>query len=251
MLIAQISDTHILAKSSGHPKAASRAENLRRCIADIGRLDPRPDIVLFTGDTVQTGTPEDYDHLKELIVPLQPPIYATPGNRDDRENFHTAFGTERRDAPFMHYTVEDLPVRLVALDSIGPGHNLGVFCADRQRWLDDALASAPDRPTILFIHHPPFDLGTFYVDGYKDPDDREGLAAVVARHPQVRRLLCGHCHRSSQRAWAGTEATTMASIACDVRYGVDAPHLAETPIYQLHAVSEDGTVTTRSQLALD
>ena len=37
MVIAQISDTHILAKSSDQAVGAARAENLQRCIADINR----------------------------------------------------------------------------------------------------------------------------------------------------------------------------------------------------------------------
>lgn len=250
MLIAQISDTHILAESSDRPEAGSRAENLRRCVADIVRLDPKPDIVIHTGDTTQTGAPEDYDRLKHILAPLDMPFFPTPGNRDKREPFHAALGTDRPDAPFLHYAIEHLPVRLIALDSIEPGTNLGVFCADRARWLDETLSNAPDRPTILYIHHPPFDVGHFYVDGYRNPADREALAAVIGRHRQVRRLICGHCHRSNQLIWAGTEATTMASVACDVRYGVDAARLVDTPIYQLHEVSADGTVTTQSRIAL-
>src|SRR3954466_10490844 len=35
MILAQITDTHILAKTSDDPAGASRAENLRRCVADI------------------------------------------------------------------------------------------------------------------------------------------------------------------------------------------------------------------------
>lgn len=251
MLIAQISDTHILAESSDRPEAGSRAENLRRCVADIMRLDPAPDIVIHTGDTTQTGAAGDYNRLKSLLAPLDIPVFPTPGNRDQRENFHDAFGTERPDAPFLHYAVEHLPVRLIALDSTEAGTNLGVFCTVRARWLDETLAAAPDRPTILFIHHPPFDLGRFYVDGYRNPADRSALADVIGRHSQVSRLLCGHCHRSNHLAWAGTEATTMASVACDVRYGVDAARLGQTPIYQLHDVSADGTVTTSSRLSLD
>jgi 3',5'-cyclic AMP phosphodiesterase CpdA len=249
MLIAQISDTHILAEASDH--AGPRADDLRRCVADINRLDPAPDVVIHTGDTVQTGSPADYDHLRKLLAPLRAPVYPTPGNRDDRNNFRAAFEPPAPDKLFLHYAVEEFPLRLVALDSIDPTHNKGVYCADRQHWLDRTLAAEPERDTVLFIHHPPFDVGSRYVDGYSDPADREALAAIVARHRQVRRLLCGHCHRSSHGAWAGTEATTMASVARDVREGVDAPRLAGTPMYQLHAMAEDGTLTTQTRLVLD
>ncbi len=255
MLIAQISDTHILAETSDRPEAGPRAEDLRRCIADINRLDPRPDLVIHTGDTVQTGAAADYDHLKQLLAPLAPPFHPIPGNRDDRENFHAAFATGRSDAPFLHYAIDAFPVRLIALDSIrpddNPNDNKGAFCADRLRWLDDTLSAAPDRATILFIHHPPFDLDHGYVNGYRTPADRDALAAVVARHRQIRRLMCGHCHHSERVSWAGAEATTMASIARDVRKGVDSARLANTPMYQLHEVSDDGAVMTQTRLVID
>jgi len=249
VLIAQISDTHILAESSD--QARSRAEDLRRCVADINRLDPAPDAVIHTGDTVQTGSAADYRQLRALLAPLRAPIYPAPGNRDDRNNFRAAFEPDAPDDPYLHYAVEGFPVRLIALDSVGPGQNKGVYCADRRRWLDRTLSAAPDRPTILFIHHPPFDLDPYFMGGYRDPNDREALAAIVASHRQVRRLLCGHCHRSSHTAWAGTAATTMPSVARDVREGVATPALDGTPLYQLHAIADDGAVITQTRLVLD
>ncbi len=53
MIIAQISDTHILARSSDQAVGASRADNLRRCVADINRQGV--DVVVHTGDSVQDG----------------------------------------------------------------------------------------------------------------------------------------------------------------------------------------------------
>jgi 3',5'-cyclic AMP phosphodiesterase CpdA len=251
MLIAQISDTHILAESSDRPETGPRADDLRRCVADINRLDPAPDLVIHTGDTVQTGSPSDYRHLRKLLAPLRMPVRLVPGNRDERANFRAAFQPAATDGEFLHYAIDEFPVRLVALDSIDPAHNQGVYCAARQRWLEACLSAAPDRPTILFIHHPPFDVGPRYIDGYRDPAHRAALTAIVARHRQVRRLLCGHCHRSSQQIWANAPATTMPSVARDVREGIAVPRLASTPLYQLHMVSDDGTVTTQTRFALD
>jgi hypothetical protein len=66
-------------------------------------------------------------------------------------------------------------------------------------WLDRMLAAEPSRPTIVMMHQSPFDTGIPYMDLYSC---REGsrLSAVLARHPQVERLLCGHVHRASASA---------------------------------------------------
>lgn len=252
MLIAQISDTHILARDSSHSAAEGRADSLRRCVADINRQ--RPDAVIHTGDIVQHGRPEEYTRLREILAPLEAPLFLIPGNRDSRESLRAAFADHpylARAGAFLHYAVEDWPIRLIGLDSTEAGERKGVFCVARLAWLDDALQGAPDRPTVLFIHHPPFDIDHRFVGGYRRPQDRAELAAVVARHPQVARLLCGHVHFAAEIDWAGTTATTMPSIALDVRKGVEAPELASRPIYYLHAVSETGDLVSRERVVDD
>ena len=61
---------------------------------------------------------------------------------------------------FLHYTIEDYLVRIVALDSIVPGQRKGAFCGRRLAWLERVLEQAPRKPTLLLIHQPPFDIGT-------------------------------------------------------------------------------------------
>lgn len=240
MVIAQISDTHILAKSSDQAVGASRAENLRRCIADINRQGV--DAVVHTGDSVHHGMAEEYAHLREIVADLEAPLFLIPGNRDRHGPLRAAFDHFSYlpgKGDLLHYVVEDHPVRLVALDSVSAGERKGVFCARRLAWLDETLARETDRPTILFIHHPPFDIGRHYVGGYRRPQDAKDLAAVVSRHPQVVRLLCGHVHCWHRESWGGTVATTMPSVAVDLRKGVDAA-IGAAPMYHLHVASHDG-----------
>ena len=243
MLIAQISDTHILATASDQPAASLRAECLRQSIADIN--EQAPDVVIFTGDTVQHGTAEEYARLRELLAPLDAPLYLVPGNRDDNEMLRatlTEFAYLPGTGDFLHYAVDDYPVRLVAVDSTLPGERKGTFCAARQAWLDGILKEQPDRPTLLFIHHPPFDVGDHYVNGYRRPEEAEALAEIVGRHSQVVALLCGHVHWPVETRWAGVEARIMPSVAVDVRKGVDEAEAAMRPIYMLHRLSGDAGI---------
>lgn len=248
MIIAQISDTHILAKSSDDAAGASRAANLRQCIADINR--ERVDAVIHTGDAVQNGTAEEYAHLREILDGLEAPLFPIPGNRDRHDALRAAFGHLpwlAGDGAFLHYAVEDFPLRLVGLDSVDKGQRKGAFCAERRAWLDGTLARAPGRPTVLFIHHPPFDIGEHYVGGYRRPAEAAELAALIARHPQVVSLLCGHVHCDHRERWGGTVATTMPSVAVDVRKGVDEA-LGDAPIYLLHTASDDGELATQTRV---
>ena len=146
MLIAQISDTHILEKSSDQAAGASRAENLRRCIADINRHGV--DLVIHTGDSVQNGEAEEYAHLREILADLEAPLYLVPGNRDRHGALRDALNHLSylpRDGDFLHYVVEDHPIRLVALDSVVAEERKGVFCARRLAW------HAAHEEELLFI----------------------------------------------------------------------------------------------------
>jgi Icc protein len=240
MLIAQISDTHILAPGADHPSARLRAECLRRCVADINRRDV--DAVIFTGDTVQNGLAEEYAHLRALLAPLDAPLFLVPGNRDNAGALRAAFA-DHPDLPmageFLQYAFEDFAVRLVALDSTSPGERKGVYCRARQEWLDATLNAQPDRPTLLFIHHPPFDIDDHYVGGYRRPEEAAALTDLVGRHPQVIRLFCGHVHCPVERRWAGTEASVMPSVAVDVRKDGSEIDRREHPIYLLHRLTDE------------
>jgi Icc protein len=240
MRIAQISDTHIMTPSFDAPAAAARAANLRACVADIN--DQGVDAVIHTGDTVQNGTAEEYAILRDILSALDAPVFLVPGNRDRRDALRAALDHLAylpRAGEFLHYAVEDFPLRLIGLDTVFAGDRKGYFCAERVAWLEETLAAAPDQPTVLFFHHPPFDIAwNDYVGGYRNANEAEALTALVARHPQVVRVLCGHVHCLHRAEWGGTVASTMPSVAVDVRKGVE-DAVGAAPIYLLHRYDAD------------
>lgn len=235
MLIAQISDTHILAPDADHPSVELRAQCLAACVDDINRQ--RPDAVIFTGDTTQHGQPAEYARLRELLDPLLPPLYLVPGNRDDNAALRDAFRDKAylpQQGECLHYAVDVDGARLVGLDSTAAGERKGVFDKDRQEWLDSLLAHDPETPAILFIHHPPFDVDDHYVGGYRRAEEAAALAGIAGRHPQVKALICGHVHWLVECEWAGVPARVMPSIAVDLRKGIDETEARGRPIYVLH-----------------
>lgn len=245
MRIAQISDLHILAKPSNPSAGDGRVENLRRCVADINRQGV--DVVIHTGDSAHFATEAEYAIVREALAELDAPVFLIPGNRDRRETLRAAFshlGYLPKDGAFIQYAVEDFPLRMVALDSLSEGDRKGAYCAERRAWLAETLARASDRPTLLFIHHPPFDIVPDFMGGYRNPEEARELTDLVGRHPQVVRLLCGHVHFSHRADWAGTVATTMPSIAVDLSKEF-APEDETAPQYVLHATTDDGDLDSQ------
>ena len=91
MLIAQITDCHIVEPGGLMADRVDPAAGLRRAIAVINDLDPRPDLVLATGDLVNDGTPAQYDHLVPLLDQIAAPLLVIPGNHDDRTELRRRF----------------------------------------------------------------------------------------------------------------------------------------------------------------
>jgi Icc protein len=253
MLVAQITDTHILAAGklfkarvaapspSPEPSYADidTGACLARAVAALNALVPLPDVTIVTGDLVDHGEAEEYRHLRHLLAPLRMPVFVIAGNHDSREPLREAFAGDRYFPPegFLHYAVEDYPLRLVALDTSIPGEHGGILCEERLSWLDATLRAAPDRPTLVLMHHPPFATGIAYMDGY-GLANAAALAEIVVRHPQIERIACGHLHRAIDRRFAGTVAGTAPSTAhqvqLDLRPGAQLRFRFEPPGYQLH-----------------
>ncbi|MGO8914566.1 MAG: phosphodiesterase [Stellaceae bacterium] len=252
MLIAQISDFHIKARGKIAYRVVDTAACLAAAVAALTALDPKPDLVVATGDLTDFGRPEEYALLRELLAPLAMPVYLIPGNHDEREAMREACrGDGYLPAQgFLHYTVEDQPLRLVALDTVVPGEPGGRLCAERLAWLDRTLAAAPARPTLIIMHHPPFATGIAHMDAM-GLDGADGFAALLARHPQVERVLCGHLHRSIQarigcHAIASTAPSTAHQVALDLRPEGPSAFMMEPPGYQLHLWRRETGVVTHT-----
>ena len=239
MLFVQISDMHIRPPGRLAYRRVDTARALERCVAALNALDPRPEFALVTGDMVDFGTDAEYAHFRELMAPLRIPFFMVPGNHDERNALRRAFPDHAHlhDGEFVHYVLDRQPYRLIGLDSTVPGAPHGELCAYRLRWLEERLDEAPDRPTVLFMHHPPFVTGIRHMDA-QNCRDGAALGAVVARHRQVTALLCGHVHRFICTGWHGIVASICPSpshaVTLDLRPDGPPAFSLEPPAYLIH-----------------
>ena len=242
MIIAQITDLHVVARDRLCYRQVPTNAQLAEAVAHINNLHPRPDVVITSGDLTDHGRDDEYAMLRELLAPLAMPVYAIPGNHDRRDGLMKAFGETsympRAGAPFVHYAIEDFPIRLVGLDSTVPDHHHGEMCEARLRWLDATLSAEPAKPTLIFMHHPPFRTGIQWMDGSGLHGGR-AMEALIARHRNVVRVAAGHIHRPIHVAWAGTIASTSPStchqVALDLAGGGGFEFTMEPRAIQLHA----------------
>lgn len=250
MLIAQITDCHIGAREFSGLAELRAESNLRRCIEHIQSLAVLPDAVLATGDLVNSGTDDEFALFRACLEPLTMPVYMIPGNHDDRAALRRAFPDHDYipgDSGRMRYVLELAGLRLICLDTLIPGETHGRLGSTQLAWLGDRLDDDPGAPTIIVMHHPPFDIGVHRMDRIKC-EDGEALATVLAMRPRVERILCGHAHRYAMVDFAGTVGiaapSTAAQIALDLSDGVRTGWSDEPPAYLLHQWRPAKGVTT-------
>ena len=248
-LLTQISDLHIMRRGRAAYGVVDTAGMMDACVRHVLALERRPDAVVITGDLTDGGQPEEYAVLRDLLAPLAMPLYLIPGNHDRRDAMRAALPDHAylRRSGFIQYAIDAHPLRIVALDTVIPGESGGELCEERIDWLARTLAQAPDKPTVVLMHHPPFKTFITHMDEYglRNP---EPFASVISRHRQVQAILCGHVHRPIETRFAGTIASTAPSpahqVALDFKPGAPLHFVMEPPAYRLHAYSpETGLVS--------
>lgn len=239
MLIAQLTDPHIRSKGQLSYGVVDTAAYLMAAVDFILTRLPALDALMITGDLVDFGTAEEYAHFDELTAMLDIPLLPIPGNHDERENFARTF-RDRVALPasgHLSYVHDIGALRLVMIDSTVPGKPHGLMCAERLEWIEAALSQAPRRPTIVALHHPPFETGIRHMD-VQNCHNAKAFAAVLSRHPQVLATVAGHVHRTVVTSFAGRPASIAPSPAHAVSLALDrdafpAFHL-EPPGIHLH-----------------
>lgn len=245
-LLVQLSDFHIGAGwADGDPVAGVAA-----AVESVRAIAPRPDALLVSGDLADAAADAEYERVRELLAPLGTAAHVLPGNHDDRAALRRHFGLPGAGAEPVCFAADLGPLRLVVLDSTIPGEDAGALDGGRLDWLERELAAAPEQPTLIALHHPPLVTGIPAWDAIGlAAADRRGLGEVVAGHPQVRRIVAGHVHRTIAGEVGGRPVLAVPSTYVQGRLDFGATELrlaAEPAGFAVHAVL-DGEVTSHVQ----
>ena len=196
--LALLSDVHIAADPAARERGVVMAEHLRRAVAEVQKLEPRPAAAYINGDCAyHNGMIGDYQTLVGLLKPLRErgmPLHLEMGNHDNREHLWGAIpGSEAHVEPLAQRQVMILEfprANLFLLDSLDQtNHTPGVLGEAQIRWLGTALDARADKPAIVFVHH--------------QPDERPKTSGLTDTKPlldtllprrQVKALFYGHTH---------------------------------------------------------
>lgn len=242
--LVQITDPHIREPGRLAYGRINTAPYLRRAVDSVLALRQRPDAVVLTGDLCDFGREAEYAHLAALLAPLLAdlPVYLLPGNHDERGQLRRSFAGHaylQGGGEFVQYSVRVGALRLVALDTVAPGQSHGELCTRRLDWLERELAACSGEPVVIAMHHPPFRTLIGHMDKIGLREGAERLEAIVARHPNVERIICGHLHRAIDVRFGGSIASTCPApahqVALDLQADAASAWMLEPPAFRVHA----------------
>ncbi len=214
--VAHVSDTHLLAGGNLQYGVVDTAQHLGLALARLGRINPVPQALVFTGDLADRGEPDAYRMLREMVEPFAERIGAQViwcmGNHDDRSAYARGlFDTDL--SPEVLDRVYDVDgLRIVALDTSLPGYHHGEISEEQHAWLAGVLAEPAPHGTFLAMHHPPIPVPMLPAAAIIELDDQQRLAETLAG-TDVRMILGGHFHYSSYSTFAGIPVS-VASATC-------------------------------------
>lgn len=239
--LVQLTDLHIREPGRLAYGRIDTAPYLQLAVQSILRLKQQPDAVVITGDLTDFGRAAEYAHLAQLLAPLPMPIFLMPGNHDDRDQLRRSFPGHGYlgDGGFIQYSARVGGLRLLTLDTVVPGQSHGTLCEERLAWLETQLELCRGEPVVVAMHHPPFQTLIGHMDDIGLLEGADALEALIARHRNVERVICGHLHRAIDVRFGGTIASTSPAPAHQVCLDLapDAPSewVLEPPGFRIHA----------------
>jgi 3',5'-cyclic AMP phosphodiesterase CpdA len=241
LVLAHISDTHI----DADPESAARTAQV---MDYLNRLPHPVDAILVTGDIADQGELAAYELAAKLLVSPYP-VLTCPGNHDLRDAYRRGLMGEPDGGDEPINRRHDLGGATVLLgDSSIPGRDEGRLDPATLGWFADQLAATPaGTPVLVGFHHPPVELHQPFVDSIR-LQAAGSLADLLAAHPEVVAVLCGHAHTAAASTFAGRPVLVAPGVISTLRL----PWEGEGPVVDrqqppgvaFHVLDGSGRLTT-------
>lgn len=240
VLIAQLSDSHLFAQADGRLLGMNTADSLQLVVDRLLAEQPRIDLMLATGDLSQDGTIASYQHFQRLTAPIPAPARWMPGNHDEYLAMNRfCVGTD-----LLEPVIDVGDWRIILLNTAVPGSVYGVLASDQLQLLENALQQAPQRHTLIGVHHHPVSIGSAWMESIGLHNAAE-FFAVTDRYPQVRCVLWGHVHQEFDQWRNGVRLLATPSTCVQFTPGSDEFQAdKEAPGYRWLRLHGDGRLDT-------
>jgi Icc protein len=246
MKLIHLSDLHLV-EPGGLLWGLDPLTRLDACLTDIAAFHSDAAFCVITGDLAERGEVAAYEQLHSRLANFPISTHLILGNHDDRSNYRGVFGG----SGYAQAALVQDSYQFLFLDTLkGPPSSAGRYDLPRQDWLKARLHEAAGRPSFIFMHHPPFDIGHPLMDRIK-LDEAEQFADLLEGH-DVRHIFFGHAHRPVSGTWRGIGFSAVPGLNHQlplVGASVPTVYSDEPPMYAVVLI-ESGDVVVHSDAFL-
>lgn len=192
--VVQLTDLHLQSDQAALLRGVPTTLVARDVIAQLARDVDQIDLLVLTGDLAHDEQLSTYIFLKEFLGPLAECSLFLPGNHDDRESLCAAFPEQTHsNAGFVCFSQAIGEWRLIGIDTQETGKVYGRVSDPQMDWLAAQFRQHPDTPTLLFMHHPPINVGSEWMDAI-GLENQEAFASFARSQQSLRAIAAGHVH---------------------------------------------------------
>ncbi len=244
--IVQITDLHLMADPRAELKGVCTRETLQAVLDVLRRDFSSAKRLIVTGDLAHDELRETYVALREMLGDWLPKLRLLPGNHENRDFMRQVFGDQVTVVDDRNVFADTIGGwRLIGLDSQLVGEVRGQMGESQRDWLARELTAEPLRPTAIFLHHPPLNVGTGWLDEIR-LEDAARLLDLLSQHRQVKFVCCGHIHHEMTVVQANTLMLTTPSTC--VQFLPETDKLipdSVPPGFRIFDLEPDGSFRTR------
>mgnify|MGYP003670555834 CR=1 FL=1 len=242
LILAQISDSHLFADSTGMHHGANVYQNLKKVLLAINKL-PAVDVIVFTGDLTQDHTAASYRLFVQAFkeCEITTPVYYLAGNHDDP----TLLKRYLSCLPFCHDNIianDYWQVLLLESKSATPAGVISQAQCDIAAGVIDQTKSQ-----LLLTHHHAVDAG-FFIDKH-GLRNKTQFKQFLSAFPSIKALACGHIHQALTLPLVLPQRTISlySCPATSIQFDINAETAksnGQAPGYRLFTLAENEHITT-------
>lgn len=159
--ILQITDTHLFAEKHETLLGINTRDSYQAVLSAIHASQRPCDLIVATGDLAQDHSSAAYQHFAEGIASFAAPCVWLPGNHDFQPAMYSTLQEAGISLPSACFSA--IAGRSCCSTAVfGVPH--GELSDFQLEWLEHKLAEAPERYTLLLLHHHPLPAGCSWLD---------------------------------------------------------------------------------------
>lgn len=240
--LLQITDTHLFEPVDGSLLSVNTLDSFKAVVAAIVEENQPFDAIISTGDISQDHTAESYRQFADGIAPLEKTCFWLPGNHDFKPAMASVLPSEQ--IKQVDHVLLGEHWQIVLLDSQVVGVPHGRLSDEQLELLEQKLSQHSDRHTLVLLHHHPLLVGSRWLDQHTLKDANH-FWDVVAKHSNVKAVVCGHVHQDMNVLHQGVRVMATPSTCVQFKPNSDDFALDTlSPGWRELELHNDGRLTT-------